>query len=342
MSPPQKTSHPLAKVAADLNETHEGLGRLFIFSMLACKASKTLLVISPAGTGKSTSSDLVAENNPGSIKLASLTEAGLTPWQEKFTSFRAALVVDDLGRLNTQYRRLYTIATVAELVYSHFAEDHTGHQHLSITDFGGSAIVNCQPVVLRQIIRSGDWEATVADKTLRYYHLRRPLKPFLELPRLDIELGIAIEDVKRPDVESETIFPMVEKGFMQWGEARSRQHISDLLRAAAAFRDSENVESVDIKLLTQLVKPMWVEQFVMDKKGLESERLLATDLLYLITELTTYGKVTIKQLARNYKISAETARRYLDSHPTLVRVVQKKPTAYGATAAMMKLLKEVI
>lgn len=325
-----------------MNETHDGLGRLFAFSEVATKANKTLLVISPAGTGKSTSSDLVVTNHPGSIKLGSLTAAGLTPWEERFTSFRAVLAVDDLGRLNTSYRRLYTISTIAELVYSHFAEDHTGHQSLSIKDFGGSAIINCQPVVLRQIVNTGDWEATIADKTVRYYHLRRPRKPFMGVPKIEVEPGWPMDRVEFPDVESPEIYPLVFKGFGQWGEARSRQHIGDLLRAVASFRKSAVVEAEDINILTQLIKPLWVEPLVMDKRGLEADRVLSSHLLYLITELSTYGHITLSQMSRNYKISEKSAQRYLDEHQTLVQVVSKNPTTYGATQQMVDLLKEVI
>tara|TARA_Y100000310_G_scaffold328014_1_gene395334 strand:+ start:79 stop:552 length:474 start_codon:yes stop_codon:yes gene_type:complete len=157
-----------------------------------------------------------------------------------------------------------------------------------------------------------------------------------------VDPGWSLEKIEMPDVESDEIYPLVYKGFMQWGEARSRQHIGDLLRAAASYRKDKTVSTDDITLVRQLLKPLWVEQLVMDKKDLEAERILTTDLLYLITELTTYGKITVSQMSRNYKISERTAQRYLDRHQKLLQVVSKNPTTYAATQVMEDLLMEVI
>ena len=89
--------HPLRHLAASVEDTHPGLGRLTAMCWLATVARKTLLIVAPPGTGKSTATNLVADKYPGAWKIAALTEAGLTPFEDDFKGFRGVLVLDDLG-----------------------------------------------------------------------------------------------------------------------------------------------------------------------------------------------------------------------------------------------------
>ena len=333
--------HQLIKLERDVEKTHPGAGRLAAFSLVTCKAKKTLLVIAPAGCGKSATSDLMMDKVPGAIKVSTMTAAGLTPWQDSLSNFNGLVVMDDLGRLQTTYRRLNTLATLTELVYSHYAEDHTGHQHLSINHFNASAILNCQPVVLREAMRSGDWEATVADKTLRYYHLFRPVKPTLDSIRADVGLGIEVKDVSLHVKEPVSIRNLIKLGYAQWGMARSREHITDLLKATAALDESEIVRALDVRTLARLMKPLWLERHVVDKKSLEGERRLRSDLLYFLTEFVTYGEITFEVMMRNYKVSESTLRRVMERYARLWVITNKNPTRYGPSPEMKALMKEV-
>ena len=307
--------------------------------MVAAHAMKCLLLIAPPGTGKSTVSNFVFDAIPGARKISALTSAGLTPMQEEFTGYRGLLVMDDLGRLQTRYRRLNTITTLVELVYSHYAEDHTGHQHLSISEFHGAAVINCQPVVLREVLSSGEWEATVADKSIRYYHMYRPTEPNLEPISVEHDTTIPFDQATPPKTDTPLIAQLIKRGFIQWGLTRSREHITDMAQGIAALRGSNTTDEVDAAFLGYLLKPVWIERVVIDKESLEGGRKLHSDFLYMCTEFLTYGNFTLEQLMTNYKVSESTARRTMSKLAKWWQLSSKSPTTYAPSDELEVYLK---
>ena len=333
--------HPLRHLASEVESTHPGLGRLTAMCWLATVARKTLLIIAPAGTGKSTATNLVNDRWPGAWRIAALTEAGLDPLQEQFNGFKGCLILDDLGRLQTSYRRINTIATLTELVYSHFAEDHTGHQHLTIENFQGSAIINCQPGVMADLIGDGVWDATVQDKTTRYYHLRRPLMPNLEALDLEMPMAEGLKDVETPSPNEKLTKQLIHLGYFQWGAARSREHITDYLKAMAAFRNDTIVNTADVLALDWVLRPCWFEDIATDREYLDAKRKLDVNLIYLATQWITYGGITYADLIKDYKVSYTTARRIMASQRKQFDQDSKDPPSFHPLPELRNFLEKI-
>jgi hypothetical protein len=309
--------------------------------MITTKAKKTLLVISPAGTGKSVASNLLCSQFPESKRLDSVTRAGLEGLQKYFNNFRGLVVIDDLGKIDTHYSRLATITTFCELVYSHFVEKHTRESHILIQDFQGSAILNCQPVVLRRVVESPEWESTIQDKTIRYYHLYRPLNPKVEPPNLSLNWGIGIDKVEFPFKSGEALEELKAIGNVQWQRGRINEHIPDLAKAVASFEGERVVKLPHLKFLIELLKPMLVERYVFTKTDFESGRSLNSNLLCLMIEFASYGEFTLRDLATDYKISEATARRLLEMNHYAWQLKGKNPTVFTPSDSMKKILEEV-
>ncbi|GAH53668.1 unnamed protein product, partial [marine sediment metagenome] len=56
--------------------------------------------------------------------------------------FGGLVVIDDLGKVDTNYSRIHTVTSFAELCYSHFISKHTMTVTVEIGEFHGSAILN--------------------------------------------------------------------------------------------------------------------------------------------------------------------------------------------------------
>lgn len=334
--------HPLQDIQRTLDATHPGIGRAVCFALVCAMARRTLLVIAPRGTGKSTVSALVGKALPQSRIIKSLTSAGLAPLQEALSSYRGCLIIDDLGAMNTDYMRSRTITTLAELVYTGRVEEHTGHQHVEITEFRGSTIVNCQPVVYKRLLNMPEWEATAEDKTIRYYHLHRPTLPNMLTPVMDVDTNLEMHKVEMPDLGMDGIPQLLDVSGMQWGPSRSMEHVTALLRATAALRLSTTVSDLDVNLLSQLMRPCWLERRLVEKAELDGARVMDSNILYLLTEFVSYGHITIKRLMRNYSISESGAYRVMDRYEKLWKISTKRPeTIYEPNEDTARLMRQI-
>ncbi|GAJ18683.1 unnamed protein product, partial [marine sediment metagenome] len=81
------------------------------------------------------------------------------------------------------------------------------------------------------------------------YHLYRPVKPNAEKPNLDIDWGIDMDLVAKPDHRYK-LYPKLEAiAGIQWSDARVLEHLDTLLRAVAALDRRQEAKQEDFALL---------------------------------------------------------------------------------------------
>ena len=321
--------HYLRHVWEEVDKTHPKLGRGVVVAMLAVKARKLLLIVSPRGCGKSRISSFVGNSAPVHMTRDRLSVAGLSTLQDELNGFEGVIVVDDIAKTQTAYARINTITTLAELVYSHYCSSNLAKMVYDIRDFYGSAIVNVQPVLLRKLVESNEWEASIQDKSIRFYHLHRPLNPNPDVPKVELTWGTNLAEVNPPRSAGALSLQLQKVAEPQWGRSRLFEHIGDLLRAAAALDGRKVVRPRDYHLLIDALKPMQVEALVMDKRDFESQRYLYSNKLAVMTEYITYGQFTLRQLADDYKVSQSQAYRLMNVELNDWRIVAKSPTTYA-------------
>lgn len=332
--------HPMYKVIEDIDRTHPALGNAVAFAAIAVKARKCLLVIAPAGCGKSATSDAIGSHFPDTIKIDSVTRSGLRDFKEVFTHFQGLVVIDDLGKVDTNYSRVATVTSFAELCYSHFISKHTMTVTVEIAEFFGSAILNVQPPILGYLVEADEWEVVTQDKTIRYYHLYRPVSPNVNKPEFDIDWGIDMSLVARP-ARSYKLYPKLEEiASIQWSDARVLEHLDDLLKASAALARRQAVINEDLVLLARLMKPMTVEKYVRSKFGFEVGRHLDTNLLAVLVEFASWRDINIARICRDYKISESTVYRLLSEIKEWFAPSEKMSKRLVPKPELKRILKE--
>uniref|UniRef100_A0A6M3M8M6 Putative helix-turn-helix domain containing protein n=1 Tax=viral metagenome TaxID=1070528 RepID=A0A6M3M8M6_9ZZZZ len=332
--------HQLYEIIKEVEQTHSGLGNAVAFAIIATKARRCLIIISPAGCGKSAISDAVGSAYPEAIRLDSVTRSGLRDFKDKFTNFWGLVVVDDLGKVDTAYSRVQTVTSFAELCYSHFISKHTMTVTVEISEFHGAAIINLQPPILAQLVQHDEWEVVTQDKTIRYYHLYRPIKPCEEKPKLKIDWGIDLDLVHKPRHDFK-LYPKLEDiTAIQWSDARVLEHLDTLLRAVAALDRREEVKFEDLVLLYRLMKPMTIEKYIMTKAGFEVGRRMDTNLLAVLVEFASWKHISIERIARDYKISVSTVYRLLAEIKLWFKPSEEARKKLVPTQELQKILKE--
>ncbi|MBA7484947.1 hypothetical protein ES707_20478 [subsurface metagenome] len=305
--------HYLKSVIVDIDRSHSRLGKAVAFTMIAAKARKAIIIVSPAGMGKSTTSNALATHHPEVIVIDAISEAGLSAKQDLFTDYNGVVVIDDLGKLGSHYRRLHTLIAMSELVYSHYQKSYMWGNPIDITNFTGSAILNVQPAILGSLIASDEWEVVLMDKTIRYYHLYRPIHPNPQPPELDLKWGIDVDLVKTPTSRGKMWRDLTKIGQVQWSDARVVEHIIDLLRATAALDSRKEVENQDYSLLVDLMKPLTIERYLIDKFSFESGRNFKNNMLAIMIEVASWNKLTVYRVARDYKLTPRRAGELITS-----------------------------
>jgi len=303
--------HQLYSLIEEVDKTHPGLGNAMAFAVICVKARKCLLIVSPAGCGKSAITDTVSKSYPDAVRLDSVTRSGLKDFKDTFSNFYGLVVMDDMGKVDSLYNRKHTISTFAELCYSHFISKHTFTVTVEISDFFGSAILNIQPPILAEVYEYPEWESVIMDKTIRYYHLRRPTQPNENKPSIKVDWGIDMDLVKKPRHDYKLYFKLEDIASIQWSDARVLEHLNGLLRATAALDRRQDVKNEDFVLLYRLMKPMTIERYIMTKVGFEVGRYMNTNLAATLVEFASWKNITIDRIARDYKISPATTYRLL-------------------------------
>lgn len=332
----------IENLIADVNKTHPTLGNLVAVLNISVKARKLVLIVSPSGCGKSTAMNVIAKNTADAIQPDRLSIAGLCAMADRLSSYRSVVVVDDMATTQTDYARKTTITTLCALVYTHRIESMMAGIFYQIEDFYGSAMIGIQPILLRELMLSEEWDASVQDKALRYYHLHRPLQPALFLPEVKLEHGIDIDSIEdfEPDVKDRTWRKLIALGDSQWSRARSKEHIKDMLKAIASLEKREQVIPGDYLLLTKLLKPMAIENIVVVKEQLEGERYLDNNLLALLTEYYTYGgEYALAQVSLDYKLSLSQCYKIMKQQSSYWQQISKSPTVYQPSKRLTTILK---
>jgi len=263
-----------------------------------------------------------------------LSVAGLGHIADELNGFESVIVVDDIAKAQTPYARLTTVTALAELCYGHSYHRLMADNVYNIENFQGSAIVNVQPVLLRHLVESDEWEASIQDKTIRYYHLWRPTKPNSSPPNFKLQWGKKLEAVKEVTLTGRASKELATIGEIQWTRARQNERIKLLLRACAALDNRDAVNTTDYHQLTKILRPLMLERLILDKRDFESDRLLDANALAILTEFLTYGNFTLENLAYDYKVSRSQCYKLMSKYSRLWTEVSKSPTIYAPTAEL--------
>lgn len=334
----------LSNLIDDTEKTHKNLGELMAITQIVVKARKLMMIVSPSGCGKSTVMNQIGKNTHDAIMPDKISIAGLAVMADRLNSFRSVIVVDDITTTQTDYARKTTITTLVALCYSHRIQTIMAGQEFEIVDFYGSSIIGVQPIILKSLMLLDEWDGSIQDKALRYYHMYRPLSPSIGQPTLNYKHGLDIDSVNdfEPDYENRYWRKLMDLGLSQWSRARAVEHMKDLLKAVSALENRPNVMPEDYEILAKLLKPMAVENIAVVKEELEGERFLNNTLLLLLVEYYTYGgKFTLAQLAEDYKITIQQVYKIMAQRENKEywQQISKSPTIYRATTKLEEQLK---
>lgn len=332
--------HPLYGIMETVNKSHQGLGRAVAFSVLCIKARMCLLLVAPSGCGKSVCTDLLEEVSPDSVKLLSITKARLGSYKDVFSDFHGVVLMDDAASAGSMYERKETLVAFSTLCYSHFISKHTYTADFEITDFHGAAIINIQPALLAEVYEYPEWESLIREKTLRYYHLYRPIAPNTGKPNIKLDWGIDLDLVHKPRHDYKLYSVLESIAGIQWSDARTLEHLDTLLKAVAALDSRQDVNNLDLQLLHKLIKPMTVERYIMHKTGFEIGRWMDTNLAAVLVEFATWKDISIDRIARDYKISPSIVYRLLANIKEWFIVDAVKSKMLKPTPELKRVLKE--
>jgi hypothetical protein len=331
--------HSLLQLVNEVNKTHKGLGELIATNILAAKAKKCILNISPAGCGKSTATECVHKAlGELSRKYSSMTLAGLRHLAKALSGCTQHLLIDDLGAEKSYWARTSTITVLASLVHTGYVYKITQQYTIEITGFKGSAAINIQPVLMNALVADEDWVAVVRDKTLRYYHLHRPRTPKEYPPNVKMEWGPPIEEVQLKLRKGKLFYQVLAYGLTQWSYARCLEHIPAYLKAAAALDGRTTVDTTDYRVLIKLFKPMALERYILKSFGMESGRLFQGDVFCLLTELATDPAVPIETVCEDYKVSPKTIERVVQDNAEWFWIKENSPKLLMPTDYTKKIL----
>ena len=331
--------HKLRNLIRQVNKTHKGLGPLVAINILTSKAKKCLLVISPAGCGKSVATDITHMLLRGqAIKYTSLTLAGLIRLRDQFSNFTGSIIIDDLGSEKSEWSRVSTINVLATIVHTHNIHKVTATSEIQLTNFHGSAALNIQPVLMNQLVGTEDWIAVVRDKALRYYHLIRPTVPKDYIPKLNFDQGTPLEQVNKSHHKGKLWYQLIQIGLTQWSYARCIEHIPTLLRATAAIDGRQDVTGEDYRILIKLLKPMQIERYAITSWDFETGRNFLNNIYCILVEIASHGQPTLQTISEDYKISPSTVERVVASAPEWCFKKTNSPTKIVPTEQCTKIL----
>lgn len=308
-------------------------------NILAAKAKICLLNIAPSGCGKSTATDsTMTVLGEHATRYTSMTLAGLIRVAEELTQFSDHIIIDDLGAEKSTWSRTATIEVLAHLVYTHYVDKISQNARIQITNFQGSASLNIQPVMMQSLMGEDSWVAVVRDKTLRYYHLIRPIKPKKGLPNIEPLWGSPIDVVKDPTYRGKLWYQLITIGLVQWSYARCNEHIPKLLRACAALDSRTEVTLEDYRLLIKLMKPMQLERHLLESAGFEEGRYFNNNAYCILVELASWTHPTINVISEDYKVHPRTVERLITTAKEWCFLKTNSPTRVMPTEQATKLL----
>ena len=305
--------HPLFLYAKSIEKTHKGLGNCCAFLKLATAARKCIVIVGSHGSGKTTAVEAVHTHTPQNQRIAidSITRSGLKKLEGVLTNYTGSLIVGDLGGIDTQYSVQESLKVLGLLAYEHSLSKLNVSMDLEITNFHGSCLTTVQPVAMRYVIQGTQWDAVLADKTIRYYHIRKPQKPNLKPITATIKPKSDFNSIKITPAAVARARHVTSNTITQWSDARSEEHLLDLFRSAAAYRGGNAVTAVDIETALALMRPLYLENYLLDRFDLEGKLFFRNYDFAVLSQLATWGKIDLIKMCRDYKVSLRTIQRML-------------------------------
>ena len=332
--------HPLLTTRDAVEATHPGLGNLAVMAAIAAKARQCLIIVAPPGCGKSTVGAWLDSWHPECYIKDSLTRSSLKVYESLFNNFTGLLVFDDVGKIDTDHSRIQTLVTMAELVHGHFVSKSSFQLNIEIENFQGSAVLNIQPNVLKSVIENPVWASNLADKSLRYYHLRRALSPNRGAIEAEIDWGLELDEIS-PVNESGALWQeLYEIGTTQWTRPRAIEHIEDLLKAVAAMGRNPEIDDNDMEVLLEIIRPMVIESEILEKSGFGTNASLNANLLYLLVEFATYPSLTYELMAQDYHMKVKQVSYILETMKPYFEKIGTNPVRLQPTEDLINLLKK--
>jgi len=331
--------HSLRDQVIQVEATHPGLGRTAVAVTVAALAGRFVFCIAPAGCGKSTISNAVGQVQPN-IRFDSVTRAGLARRAEELSGYRGALLIDDVGRVETEYILQNMLVTLVELAYGHSINKDSGLFNFEITEFRGGVVANVQPTILRKLVKMDQWESNLSDKSLRFYHLARPVTPSMMPISLDVALDVPPDEVTFQEQDGADWRELLSIGLKQWGRTRVKEHLGTMLRVMASLDGRSAVENIDLKALAWLLKPMSLERTILQRGGFEADRTVNLELLHLLSAFVTYGAVTVDTIVSDYKLGISTVYEIFERQSKWARIVRKNPTTWKPSDLAVQVMKE--
>ncbi len=330
--------HPITDLQNAVNFSHPGLGALAAMSVIAAKARQCLINVSPPGCGKSAVTDWLMATLPDAYKKGSMTKSSLKRYEEQMNGFTGQLLFDDLGAIDTEWGRIQTMVTMAEMAYGHFMAKDNNDMALDIDDFYGGIVLNIQPPVLKEAMGHSSWHSNLADKSIRYYHLRRAVAPNRDRLDVPIDWGLEFNDVDDYSGDSDLWQDILKIGFEQWTRARAFEHCGDLLKAVAALGSNPQPGELEVEILHALMLPMTVEMEVVEMAGFGEKAALHVGLLYLLTEFASYPSVTYAVIAQDMRIRERKVHQILENMTEWFEKLGTNPVRLQPTARLKQVL----
>lgn len=332
--------HVIEALRNTIDLTHPGLGALAAISVVAAKARQCLMVIGPPGTGKSAVARWLGGALPDAYVRGDLTMAALRKFNDELSNASPCIIIEDLGEANSEWNRAQTCIGISALCYGHNMVKDTTQIKVEILNFYGSGWIGLQPSIMAEVVKHPSFHANLRDKSLRYYHLQRPLTPNFKDIAADVEWGESIDEVLDIEEHAPEWETLVNLGRVQWSYARAQEHTSTLLRALAALDGRYSVEQEDYVLLLSLLLPMTVEQHIIEKQGFDSQATLHQNLLCLLSEFASYPVVTYEIIGSDYGIRWRKVQSILEDMHEYYAKVQTNPVVLMPTDLLMGILKE--
>jgi len=310
------------RIIANVERTHQGLGRMALFEVLSDIASKCLLVVGSSGTGKSAIMHGLSRAVPRDVyRIDAVTVNGLRHLQKDLTDANLTILVDDLSKGGSTYAQATTVVALAELVYTgHFVKSVSQFK-IEIYNFTGSAIINVQPGLLKKLMASEVWETDIRDKTVRWYNLRYPINFSRVIPFYGV--NYTYKDLKKIEFPKELqqtwLWQKVVENFMhQHSIMRANEHSIDYAKALAILNDRDQVSWTDLLVLEWITRNLRLEPVLFEKTELEGTRRFDLNIIPLLGLCATFGEFHIAELCTRFQVRLARAYQIIRAYNDLV------------------------
>lgn len=334
--------HKLMQLIKDVDKTHPHLGQLAAIEVVAVKAQMCSIIVSPPSFGKSKVMEwLAATLADRCIYYPEITLASLQYEADKLSNSNKIVLIDDLGSANSDYIRTETLSTLATLTYSHKAGKHTHKVKFNIENFQGCALMNVQPRLINNLMKTDNWDANVRDKSIRIYHYWRTAKSQSNDITAKFDLGLPIEDVKLRHFGTNELFKLTSYAGFEWTDNRLAENIPALLRSIAGIDNRRIINTTDIKLLTKLIAPFYLENYLQVGGDMAGGSGFDYRKFYLIAELASFDEPTVEKITHDWRISRDWTDTIIEKYKDICIKKDKSPVLVALTDEGKEILRRI-